>query len=363
MMMAKILQVGAHEELMLNYYRHFQSGNVLFDYVLRKGGIDFRFKNDPKFDGKLHYLTSMQASPINYIKELREVVRSGSYTHVHLHAGWANIYGLIACIGLSVVTISHNHNFYTASSLVKKFIRLFLKIAINGLTDYKFACSADAGKQMFYGKWRVLKNAIDYEKFIFNQLKRVELRGALNIAETCIVLGHVGNFINQKNQMFLIQIFHAFKCLMPTAKLVMVGADYGDLDQVKQEVSKLKLESDVVFLGDRSDVGDVLCAFDVFVFPSHYEGFGIALLEAQVSGLPCLYSSCIPRDAVIANTALPCQLVAGAEVWARRILDLVHLGADDSSRIARIGKLPHTFNVAEVASELEIFYLSSRINT
>lgn len=358
MMMSKVLQVGAHEELMLTYYRHFQSGNVLFDYVLRKGGVDFRFKNDPKFDGKLHYLTPMQVSPIKYIKELREVVRSGSYTH----AGWANIYGLLACTGLNVVTISHNHNFYAASSSLKKFIRLVLRMAINGLTDYKFACSADAAKQMFYRNWWVLKNAIDYKKFTFNPLKRAELRDALNITENNIVLGHVGNFINQKNQIFLIQIFHAFKRLKPSAKMVLVGADYGDLDQVKQEVSKLKLESDVIILGDRSDVGDVLCAFDVFVFPSHYEGFGIALLEAQVSGLPCLYSSCIPRDAIIADTVLPCQLVVGAEVWARRVLDLVNLGVDDDSRIARIVKLPHTFDVAEVASELETFYLSSRHN-
>jgi glycosyltransferase involved in cell wall biosynthesis len=113
-------------------------------------------------------------------------------------------------------------------------------------------------------------------------------------------------------------------------------------------------------LGDRFDVEDDLCAFDLFVFPSHYEGFGIALLKAQVSGLPCLYSSCIPRDAIIANITLPCQLVAGAEVWARRILDLLHLGADDSSRIA---KLPHMFNVAELADKLEMFYLYRRLNT
>ncbi len=158
----------------------------------------------------------------------------------------------------------------TASSLVIKIIRFFLKIIINGLTDYKFACSTDAGRQMFYGNWQVLKNAIDYKKFVFNQFKRIELRNTLNIAETCIVLGNVGNFINQKNQIFLIQIFRAFKCIMPAAKMILVGADYGDLDQVKQEISKLKLESDVVILGDRSDVGDVLCAFDVFVFPSHY---------------------------------------------------------------------------------------------
>lgn len=359
-MAIRVLQVGAHEELMVTYYRYFNSNNIVFDYVLRRGGVDFRFKNDSIFDGKLHYITSIQESPFRYIKELREIIRSGSYSHVHIHAGWASVYGLIACLGLNVVKISHNHSFYASSSLVRRLIRLVLKVIISCLSDYKFACSGNAGKQMFYGKWGVLKNAIDYKKFIFNPIKRIELRAALKIDENCLVLGHIGNFSHSKNQIFLIQILHALKFFMPKAKMILVGADYGALDQVKKEVAKLKLESEVIFLGQRSDVENVLSALDVFLFPSHHEGFGIALLEAQVSGLPCLFSSCLPRDAAIADSAVSCQLAEGADVWARKILDLVHIGLEDSLRVARIANLSHTFDVTEVADELENFYLTSR---
>jgi hypothetical protein len=98
-------------------------------------------------------------------------------------------------------------------------------------------------------------------------------------------------------------------------------------------------------------------------FRSHKEGFGIAQLKVQESGLLCLYSSCIPRNAIVDNFALPCRLVAGVEVWARRILDLLHFGADYNSRITRVAKLPRMFNVAELADKLEMFYLYRRLDT
>ena len=50
----------------------------------------------------------------------------------------------------------------------------------------------------------------------------------------------------------------------------------------------------IKFLGNRSDVNNLLQVFDVFILPSLYEGFGIVNIEAQVSGLPCLVSDAVP---------------------------------------------------------------------
>jgi glycosyltransferase involved in cell wall biosynthesis len=355
----KVLQVGAHEELLINYYRHFKSGNVLFDYVLRKGGEDFRFKNDPIFDGELHYLTPLQVSPLKYIKELRQIVRFGKYSHVHLHAGWANIYGLFACLGLKVVTISHNHSFYCPHNRVAAFLRFFSKMAINLLSDYKFACSRETGTQMFIGNHRILPNAIDYKRFVFDANKRKVIRGCLNISDRSTVFGHVGNFYLPKNHVFLIYLFRKLKCALPGAKLILVGADYGTLDEVRRAVDSLGLREDVIFMGKRSDVEDILCAVDVFILPSIQEGFPLALLEAQASGLPCIFSSAIPADAAISNAARIYALDEGLEFWATHTLDLLQFGTDDHSRLSRIEQLPLTYDVARVAGELEEFYLST----
>lgn len=355
----KILHVGAHEELIMNYYRHFKSGRICFDYVLRKTGVDFRFKNDPCFDGRLHYITPMQTSVWLWIKELRSVIRSDRYTHVHLHLGWASIYGLIASVGLGKKLISHNHSYYKSSNPFRALMRKPLRFLINRLSDYMLACSVDSGKQLFPNGYTLLPNAIDYSRFQFKPINRVLIRGEFCVADDVIVFGHVGNFTQPKNHSFLIKIFSEIQKRLPKSVLFLVGADYGTLDAVRADVRSLGLEQQVVFVGDRSDVDRLLCAFDIFLFPSLFEGLPLALLEAQVSGLPCAYTSSISVDAVISQFCVPCDLKNDAEVWAVRAINLCAFGFDSNARIQRAAEVLGTFNVANVAHQLENFYLST----
>jgi glycosyltransferase involved in cell wall biosynthesis len=355
----QVLHVGAHEELIMNYFRNFELERIQFDYVLRKGGVDFRFKNDPCFDGKLYYITPMQTSVWRWMRELRAVIRANKYSHVHLHFGWANIYGLIAGIGLGSKIISHNHSYYESSTRFRALMRGPLKYFINVLSDYKLACSVDAGRQLFNNDYILLPNAIDYSRFKFKSFTRGNVRSEFAISEISVVFGHVGNFIQQKNHLFLIQVFSEIRKVIPESILLLVGADYGTLEVVKEEVNRLGLDQYVVFAGDRSDVESLLCAFDVFLFPSLYEGFGMALLEAEVSGLPCVFSSSLPKDAVISTFCQPCDLKNGAEAWAVQAIELCNLGLDSDSRKKRAMSLPTTFDVVNVAHQLEDFYLST----
>jgi len=359
MTVIQILHVGAHEELIMNYYRNFKHRSIRFDYVLRRGGQDFKFKNDPYFDGRLFYITPMQSSVWRWMIELRSIIRSNKYSHVHLHFGFANIYGLIAGIGLSSKMISHNHNYYQSSTRFRAFMRVPLKFLINILSAYKFACSGDSGRQLFNNDYILLPNAIDYSRFQFQQSSRDFIRFKFSIEPNSIVFGHVGNFLQQKNHLFLIKIFFEIRKLMPNSFFFLIGADYGTLEAVKAEVHRLDIEQYVVFAGDRSDVETLLCAFDVFLFPSLFEGFGLALLEAEVSGLPCIFSSSLPKDAVISPFCVPCDLEKGAVVWALKAIELCNLGLDADSRTNRTLYLPTTFDVARVAHLFENFYLST----
>jgi glycosyltransferase involved in cell wall biosynthesis len=355
----KVLHVGAHEELIMNYFRNFKSGRIRFDYILRKNGVDFRFKDDPSFNGRLHYITPMQTSVWGWIKELRAVIRSDTYSHVHLHFGWANIYGLIAGIGLGTKMISHNLSYYESSSRFRKFMRRPLKFLINYLSDYNFAVTVDSGRQMFNNNYVLLPTAIDYCRFGYSNKERTNIRKEFDISFDSIVFGHVGNFYEPKNHGFLIRVFSEIRKLVPLAMLILVGADFGTQDEVRAEVNRLELDEYVVFAGDRSDVERLLCALDVFLFPSLFEGFGMALLEAEVCGLPCVYSSSLSTDAVISPFCTPCDLENGAKAWAVKAVELCSLGLDSDARIQRISALPNIYNVADVAHQLENFYLST----
>ena len=301
----------------------------------------------------------MQSSVWRWIQDLRAIISANKYSHVHLHLGWASIYGLIAGFGLGSKIISHNHNFYESSTLFRSLMRAPFKFLINFLSDYKFACSVDAGRELFNNDYLLLPNAISYSRFKFNLTNRKLARGEFAIEKSVIAFGHVSNFHPQKNHLFLIKVFFEIRKLMPNSILFLIGADYSTLEEVKAEVGRLDLDQYVVFTGDRPDVERLLCAFDVFLFPSFFEGFGMALLEAQVCGLPCVFSSLLPKDAVISPFCLPCDLNKGAYAWAEMAIKLCNLGLDADSRTKRALTLPTNYDVDRVAHQLENFYLST----
>ena len=110
----------------------------------------------------------------------------------------------------------------------------------------------------------------------------------------------MGRFSLQKNHEFLIDLFYNYQLENHDSVLVLVGT--GELlERIKDKVRKLGIEDKVLFLGVRKDVNKLYSAFDLFVFPSLFEGLGIVLIEAQVNGLTCLVSDNIPKITKISN--------------------------------------------------------------
>ena len=122
---------------------------------------------------------------------------------------------------------------------------------------------------------------------------------------------------------------------------------------------KAESESDrIIFLGQRSDVSELLTASDMFLFPSHYEGLGIVAVEAQASGLFCLASEGVPAAADIGTGLFErLSLAEGEDVWNKRILEL--LDAADSDRRAELSarSIDTDYNIRKIGKMAEEFYL------
>ncbi len=102
-------------------------------------------------------------------------------------------------------------------------------------------------------------------------------------------IGYLGGFASNKNVPFLIRAYSIFekKCTHP-CRLVLYGkgAEYPDCIELAK---KLEVKS-IEFRGfaDEKDIVDIYNSFDVFVFPSIIEGFGLPIIEAQMCHVPTI---------------------------------------------------------------------------
>lgn len=191
--------------------------------------------------------------------------------------------------------ICHSHNVITYNKGV--LYDTLIKIKKNNIVrqaDMLFACSKEAGESMFGTKadYSVINNFIETEKFVYDEKSRTELRRILNIKEE-ILLGHVGAFNKQKNQIFLLNMM---KNMDKKYGLVLIGD--GPNKEACLEFVKNNSLDNVYFISPIKDVHKYYSLFDIFVFPSLFEGFGRVIVEAVASNLNILTARGIPASEI-----------------------------------------------------------------
>lgn len=195
----------------------------------------------------------------------------------------------------------------------------------------------------------VLNNGINMSRFKDVKVDKVAKREEMGLDEDSFILGHVGRFAASKNHTFLIDVFQKVKSECPNAHLLLIGV--GELeDQIREQVEELGIQGSVSFLGNRSDIPELMNIMDVFVFPSLYEGFGNVLIEAQAVGVKCVVSNTIPREVFVTNNIVALGLDESIEKWCECIVK------DKPKRKNSIGL--ENYDIKEVTRELELHYLN-----
>ncbi len=168
----------------------------------------------------------------------------------------------------------------------------------------------------------VLNNPINLQKYIDARSARQAKRKELGIPEDAFIVGHIGRFTYQKNHEKLIDVFYEVSKKNKDAFLLMVGD--GELRcGIEERMKTLGVDDRYMILSNRKDIPELLSTMDVFVFPSRYEGLGIALVEAQASGLKCIVSDKIPKQAVLSNEVCVLRNEDQAELWSEKVLERV----------------------------------------
>ena len=362
----RILQVmgtlnrGGTETMLMNIYRNIDRSKVQFDFIIhtnekcdyndeivKLGGKIFNIVN---YNGKNHFLyknawnTFFSAHP--------------EYKIIHAHKrSTASIYLKVAK-KYGMVTIAHSHSTASRGTKIEQISKNIIQFPIRYVADYLFACSNEAGKWLF-GKnvikkdnYKVIKNAIDIEKYTFNLTKRNEMRKALGV-EGKFVVGHVGTFTYPKNHKLLIDIFYEIQKQKQNSVLLLVGD--GELRQrIEKQINDLRIKDKVILTGVVENVNEYIQAMDVFVFPSIFEGLGMAAIEAQAAGIRCIVSDKLPNEVFITDLVESVSLNLDKKYWGEIILKY----NNDYIKENMFNELKlNGYDVKSVANNLKDFYI------
>jgi glycosyltransferase involved in cell wall biosynthesis len=319
------LNRGGAEIMVMNLYRRIKRDKIQFDFVIcTTEKCDFTDEIE-SLGGRIYSLPRLNIKNVlNYKKAWHDFLKEHKeYKIIHGHLrSTASIYLRIAK-KYGLVAIAHSHSTSSGTGL-SAIVKNILQFQIRFIADYLFACSNPAGIWLFGEQacqketYFVLNNAIDTKDFIYNEEKRQLTRKELKI-EDKFVIGHVGMFMPVKNHKFIIEVFKEVHKKNDQSILMLVG-DGKLKSRIVQTVNESGLTDCVIFTGLSLEIPSLLQVMDVFFFPSLYEGLPVTIVEAQASGLPCLISDTISKEASVTKLVQYYSLNNTIEEWADKLL-------------------------------------------
>lgn len=296
--------IGGIESVVYNWFQNIDKDKIKFDFI-NVEDKPLAFEEEFINAGcSVYRISSRKSNPIKSNKQLREILKSIHYDFVHHHVmgiAWPEPM-LIAKKIPGTLPIAHNHTVFGKNNgLQREILNLIGHLRLYGCDYLKIACSYDAGNSVFpKGSFEVINNGINYTDKKFNINYREEIREEYGIADDMVLIGHVGRACYEKNYPYLLNTIVELIKIKSNVKCMLVG-DVNEDKKIRSLVESLGLEDIVIFTGKVKNVERYYSAFDIFFFPSIFEGVSVSLIEAQCSGLPCVISRNISKETEISD--------------------------------------------------------------
>lgn len=312
--MKKILEVfgepierGGQEIYLMNALKNMDLSGMNIDiftpyYCKNEEYKEFVGRNSGKiYEGNLPFIVGKSRK--NLIPVFKKILEKKDYDVVHIHSGSTSVLAYCAKTaskeGIKKIIV-HSHSSGEKENIKHFFIKKYTAKLFEKYPTNYFACSLEAARWKYpnsiINKTKIMKNGVDLLKFKYDEKIRYEYRKKYKIENDTIVLGHVGRFSYEKNQKFLVDVLHAcMKKIKNKRIILMLVGEGAELYSVKKRVKEYGLDDMVIFTGVKENINEYMQMFDVFLFPSFYEGLGYVGIEAQAAGLPVIASQTIPR--------------------------------------------------------------------
>lgn len=318
---------GGIEHFLMNLYRAIDKDRVQFDFVYRVA-YDCVFDEEIRsLGGRIFRFPDPEYHPVASRKFYRRLLTEHPKIKVvHEHrSGCDGFFGLMREATRQGIPCCVIHSHSTRKGWLKNPVKDFTD-AVNAPRLDKFAntfiaCS-DLAANYLFGRCPaaleasvVMPNAIDLEAFRFSEEASKRIRDAHGIAMDSLVIGHIGRFVPEKNQMFLLDVLARLRNRNVKTDLLLLG-DGPMRAEVASRAESMGLKGCVHLVGNQSDTASFYSAMNVYCMPSLFEGLPVTCVEAQAAGVPMLLSSNITKMADICGHTTFLELEEGASAWA-----------------------------------------------
>lgn len=359
------LSTGGISKLTLVIHHLMDPQKVRFDYLVFRDRKEFLEEEAIALGGKKQIVNTepIKNKFVKFVKKIvwmKKLFKEEQYDVVHVDA--STPYDVIVAVSArmagvkTIVLHSHNNGYQKSVPLRDLFMGVYKKLMPFTVTDY-VTISESAAEFMFpkkvvkEKKYRFVRNGIRVEDYQYNENDRTTARKEMKL-EGKFVIGHVGRFVYQKNHDFILKVFSRIQKKHPESVLLLVGEGIRKAE-IMREAEVLGLSESVIFYGVTHDIRKMLLVMDAFIFPSHFEGLGIAAIEAQTCGLQVYGADTIAEEV---NVTECFHRMHGwdADYWADTIWEGRNLKnrRDYSDEVARAG-----YDIKAVAREMQSFYL------
>lgn len=316
---------GGKKNLVMEYYRNIDRSKVQFDFICDEDSNAIPVDEIERLGGRV-YIVAPYQHIVRNLKDIKKILKENNYKIVHGYNGTMNVFSMFIakCCGVPVrvnesISMAHNAD-------KKTYIKNILKPFSKCFCTHYMANGEECGRWQFgdkafeEGKVAVFKTVVNTEKNCFDEQLREKCREEFGLKDN-IVIGHIGRLTEQKNTLFIIDIFKEISKREEKAKLLIIG-DGNLREEMLKKIKSYGLDDKVLYLGRREDIHQFYNAMDCFVLPSLYEGLPVVGVEAECHGLPMFYSTEIPKESSISeDTGVFLELGLGAKKWAEIVLE------------------------------------------
>lgn len=324
---AGVLHSGGKRNLIMEYYRHIDKTKVQYDFICDSDSNGIPKEEIEKLGGKV-YLVPPYKHIFSHLKATYKILKDNHYQVMHAFDNTLNVFplfvGKLAGVKVRISESISKGDKNEAKTKIKLVLRRFSHWFATDFMANSIDCGVwQFGKKTYdEGKIAIFKTVINADANAFDKVLRDKTRKKFGW-EDKVIYGFIGRYVDQKNPLFLIDIFNSIAKKQPNAKLVMIG--FGELETAMHEkIKEYGLQDRVEDLGRRDDIKQFYNAFDAFLLPSLYEGMPVVGIEAQCAGLPIFFSKNITEETTASELAHYIGLNESPEVWADTIINVVN---------------------------------------